>query len=116
MCDVVYENAHAERINGTIKNQYLKGYNPQTYQSLSKMTGRAVKNYNSIRPHQSLKKMSPEAFEKIMPAGGSSLSNDNFCNFRNQSHHYQKNYHLPTRSILNIEQKTKPVKKTVNVF
>ena len=28
MCDIVFENPHAERINGTIKNQYIKGYNP----------------------------------------------------------------------------------------
>jgi transposase InsO family protein len=116
MCDVVYENAHAERINGTIKNQYLKGYNPENYLSLVKMTGRAVKNYNTIRPHKSLKKMTPAAFEKILPAGGSSLSNDNFCIFRNQSQHYQKNYHLPTRSILDIKKEVKAVKKTVNVF
>ncbi len=29
MCDSVYENPHAERVNGTIKNDYLVFYNPQ---------------------------------------------------------------------------------------
>jgi putative transposase len=52
MCEIVFENAHAERINGTIKNQYLKGYNPYSYVSLIEMTRRAVKNYNCIRPHK----------------------------------------------------------------
>ena len=31
MCESVYENPHAERINGTIKNDYLVGYGPQNY-------------------------------------------------------------------------------------
>lgn len=116
MCEVVYENAHAERINGTIKNQYLKGYDPQNYQSLVKMTVRAVKNYNTIRPHKSLKKMTPAAFEKKMPAGGTLLSNDNFCILNNPTQPNEKNHHLPTRSILKIKKEIKPVKKTVNVF
>ena len=32
MCESVYENIHAERVNGTIKNQYLKGYNPGSFE------------------------------------------------------------------------------------
>jgi transposase InsO family protein len=116
MCDVVYENAHAERVNGTIKNQYLRGYNPQNYSSLVKMTEKAVNNYNRIRPHQSLKKLSPEAFEKKLPAGGSSLSNDDFCNFCNGSKLDQKNHHLPPRLNLTIKNEIKTLEKTVNVF
>ena len=113
MCDIVYENAHAERINGTIKNQYLKGYKPYNYDSLVKMTRRAVKNYNRVKPHSSLGKMNPEAFEKTLPAGGSSLSNDAFCNNRNKSNLHQKMHHLPTRSTI---KQLNRVKKTVNVF
>lgn len=69
MCEIVYENAHAERVNGTIKNQYLIHYKPLTYQALVKMTERAVNNYNAVRPHKSLKKITPAAFEqRSLPA------------------------------------------------
>lgn len=84
MCDVAYENAYAERINGTIKNQYLKGYNPQNFSELTKMTAKAINNYNNVRPHQSLNNKTPASFEKQMsPAGGASHLNDNFCIFEN---------------------------------
>lgn len=69
MCEIVYENAHAERVNGTIKNQYLIFWKPLSYQELVKMTARAVNNYNTAKPHSSLKKLSPVAFEaRSMPA------------------------------------------------
>jgi putative transposase len=112
MCEVVYENAHAERINGTIKNQYLKGYNPQSYTALVEMTARAVYYYNRVRPHKSLKNIPPVAIEELLHAAGPSLTNDDFCNLSNQSHQQRKNNHLPTRIKINV----KPVKKTVNVF
>lgn len=114
MCDVVYENAHAERVNGTIKNQYLKGYNPKDYASLVIMTRRAVRNYNEVRPHKSLYQLTPDAFEKQGPAGGSLLENDDFCTCSNPTRQQQKNHHLPTRA--NFNQEIKPIEKTVNVF
>ncbi|HET9434553.1 MAG TPA: DDE-type integrase/transposase/recombinase, partial [Chitinophagaceae bacterium] len=108
MCEMAYENPNAERINGTIKNQYLKGYNPTDFLSLKKQTSRAVHNYNYIKPHSSLQKLSPAHFEKGLPAGGSSPSTDNFCNDSNSTKLHQKNYHSPVR--------LKIVKETVNVF
>lgn len=66
MCESVYENAHAERINGTIKNDYLIHYGPQDYSQLIRMTTKAVMKYNSERPHQSLGNMSPNQFEKSL--------------------------------------------------
>lgn len=60
----VYENPNAERINGTIKNDYLEAYNPGTFNELRTMLKRAVENYN-LRPHSSHKRLSPYAFEKI---------------------------------------------------
>ena len=63
MCESVYENAHAERINGTIKNDYLIYYAPEDYSKLITLTEKAVKMYNTFRPHASLKNISPEAFE-----------------------------------------------------
>jgi putative transposase len=119
MCDIVYENSHAERINGTIKNQYLKGYKPQSFSDLITQTSRAVYNYNNVRPHKSLKKQTPHRLENPEPAGGASLSNDGFCNSSNASQLNQKNHQLTTRikrkkSTLNKE--LTPVHKTVNVF
>ena len=95
MCDIVFENPHAERINGTIKNQYIKGYNPQCYRTLIKATDRAVHNYNGVRPHKSLGRKTPLQFEK--PAGGPSLTSDVFCNLGNKVQQHQKKHHLSTR-------------------
>lgn len=53
------ENNHAERINGTIKNQYLSGYMPTTFEGLVIQTQRAVDNYNFTRPHESLNLSTP---------------------------------------------------------
>ena len=59
-----YENPNAERINGTIKNSYLRHYGPQNYAELQKEVARAVKNYNT-RPHGSLTRLSPAVFEEM---------------------------------------------------
>ena len=63
MCESVYENAHAERINGTVKNDYLVYYAPQDYKQLVTLTDKAVKMYNFSRPHSSLGNISPAAYE-----------------------------------------------------
>lgn len=63
MCECAYENGKAERINGTIKNNYLKHYSIKTYQELVKKVDQAVKLYNEERPHKSLKYKTPYAFE-----------------------------------------------------
>lgn len=66
MCESVYENAHAERINGTIKNDYLIHYGPKDYGQLVSMTTKAVRKYNFERPHKSLGNVSPNQFEKSL--------------------------------------------------
>lgn len=66
MCESVYENAHAERINGTIKNDYLVHYSPQNYGQLLTMMGKAIMKYNYERPHQSLGNISPNQYEKTL--------------------------------------------------
>lgn len=65
MCESVYENPHAERINGVIKNDYLVGYNPQDYTQLITMTSKAVMKYNVEKPHESLANISPDQYEKL---------------------------------------------------
>jgi putative transposase len=53
VCADVLENAHCERVNGTIKNQYLKLWNIKTEQELYAYMDKAVNNYNN-RKHDSL--------------------------------------------------------------
>jgi len=63
MCESVYENAHAERINGTVKNDYLVHYAPRDFIQLTALTDKAVKMYNFCRPHSSLQNKSPADYE-----------------------------------------------------
>jgi putative transposase len=58
-----YENPHAERVNGTIKNDYLVHYQPQNFQELQRLLTKAVHLYNTQRPHSSLTRLSPDVFE-----------------------------------------------------
>lgn len=58
----VYENAHAERLNGIIKNDYLYPYGPTGLVSLRQLLDKAVLMYNTQKPHSALGKLSPVAF------------------------------------------------------
>ena len=60
------ENNHAERINGTIKNQYLSWYMPTSFSQLQQQTHRAVYNYNFSRPHATLKKATPSVCYSVI--------------------------------------------------
>lgn len=53
------ENAYAERVNGTIKNEFLKPINP-TQATLRIAVAIAINNYNSKRPHLSLGNLTPD--------------------------------------------------------
>lgn len=64
MCEYPWENGKAERINGTIKNNYLKYMKITTFEDLIKNVDRAVSLYNEERPHKSLNYLTPLAFEK----------------------------------------------------
>jgi putative transposase len=61
----VYENAHAERLNGIIKNNYLYPYGPTDIDSLRKMLDKAVLMYNTGKPHKALDKLTPIEFNTI---------------------------------------------------
>jgi putative transposase len=63
--ETVYENAHAERLNGTIKNNYLYPYAPETFEELQKELKRAVYMYNNGKPHKALNKMTPVRYRAI---------------------------------------------------
>lgn len=64
MCEYAYENGKAERINGIIKNNYLKYWKSSDLGSLSRNVDRACTNFNLEKPHKSLKKLSPIIFER----------------------------------------------------
>ena len=66
MCNEVYENTHIERVNDTIKNQYLYRMRITNRQELKKRLDEAIKAYNETRPHQSLKMMPPVEYEKSL--------------------------------------------------
>jgi putative transposase len=60
--ETVYENSHAERLNGTIKNSYLYLYGPNNMSSLIRMLEKAIRMYNTEKPHKSLGKKTPISF------------------------------------------------------
>jgi transposase InsO family protein len=67
MAKEVYENSHSERLNGTIKNDYLIPYNPQNDAALGRELARAVLMYNTDRPHSSLQGKTPMQFRQDNP-------------------------------------------------
>lgn len=54
-----YENPHAERLNGVLKNNYIIPYGPKSFKQLISMTTKAVKMYNTQKPHQALNGKTP---------------------------------------------------------
>lgn len=58
------DNAYAERINRTIKNDYIERWKPKSFSELKTRIKRAVINYNHVRRHNAIQKMTPVAFEK----------------------------------------------------
>jgi putative transposase len=69
-----YENPHAERLNGTIKNDYLTYYRPSNLKELTQMLTRAVYNYNNSRPHTSLRQYTPIEFERSLVNNSTSIT------------------------------------------
>lgn len=57
------DNAYAERINRTIKEEYLDHWKPKSYLQLKNDVRRAVNNYNYNRIHDNLNKTTPVEFE-----------------------------------------------------
>jgi putative transposase len=67
MCDYAWENAYSERINRTIKEEYLETKEIKNFHQLKKEVKRAVYLYNHERGHDNLyKHMSPTEFEQYL--------------------------------------------------
>lgn len=56
------DNAYAERINRTIKEEYLDHWKPQSFNQLKRQVNMAVHNYNNKRAHNHLEKRKPNEF------------------------------------------------------
>jgi transposase InsO family protein len=57
------DNAYAERVNRTIKEEYLNHWQAKSYEQLSRQMKKAVHHYNQQRLHNHLNKMTPAYFE-----------------------------------------------------
>lgn len=64
MCEYAYENGKAERINGIIKNNYLKHRKISSFEDLQRELDRSVSLYNNERPHKNLSYKTPKEIEK----------------------------------------------------
>lgn len=64
MGKIAQDNAFAERINGTIKNEYLLPKRPACFRQLTRLAKQAVNDYNTIRQHNALGRKTPEVYEQ----------------------------------------------------
>lgn len=65
MGEKAQQNAYAERINGTIKNEFIYHWKPKTLKQLQTQVKKAVDYYNNERPHNNLNKNSPMKYEEM---------------------------------------------------
>jgi len=54
-----YENAVAERVNGILKQEFYLDDNFESEQQMKKQVNQAIKLYNQLRPHLSIKMQTP---------------------------------------------------------
>ena len=94
----VYENSHAERLNGIIKNNYLYPYGPTSLDSLKKLLDKAVFMYNTGKPHKALGKLTPKSFKDTIDNEDNSPSN------------------LPLSTVNHNKKRSKKSNKKVNVI
>lgn len=66
MGNKAWENAHAERVNGIVKNEYLLPLGIKSFEHLVSSLRRDVKKINQVRPHGQLPgHRTPYAFEAL---------------------------------------------------
>src|SRR5690606_36792255 len=64
MAQSAQDKAYAERINRTIKEDYLDHWKPKNFEQLKRCLTTAVDNYNNKRPHNNLGNLNPAKFEQ----------------------------------------------------
>ena len=60
---IAQDNAYAERINLTIKDEYIDHWKPKSFNQLKSQVKKAVNNYNLKRIHNEIKRKTPKEFE-----------------------------------------------------
>lgn len=65
MASSAQDNAYAERINRTIKEEYLDYWEPRTFNQLQNYVKKAVNQYNNKRSHDNLNKKNPREFQQF---------------------------------------------------
>lgn len=63
------DNAYAERLHDTLKNQYIGYWNPTSFAELKRYTHRAIKHYNDHRAHRSLAMHIPSMYRELSQIG-----------------------------------------------
>ena len=58
------DNAYAERVNRTIKNDYIERWRPKTFGQLKTKMRQVIYHYNHVRTHDGIDKRTPAEFEK----------------------------------------------------
>lgn len=86
--EIVFENAHSERLNGTIKNDYLYPYHPQNGQELKKANKKAIWMYNNEKPHSSLNDLTPVQYRKKNAVDNENISTRYFPLPTAHHHHH----------------------------
>lgn len=74
MGKIAQENAYAERINGTIKNEFLAYWKPQDFGQLKRDVKKAVAYYNDKRPHNHIGHQTPAEFQQTFTFRGAPKS------------------------------------------
>jgi hypothetical protein len=74
MCEYPWDNGKAERINGVVKNNYLRHRSIGSFSELVKEVDRSVNLYNEEKPHKALQRVSPLTFEKMYIQSGKTSS------------------------------------------
>ncbi|WP_069132554.1 DDE-type integrase/transposase/recombinase [Rhodohalobacter halophilus] len=70
MAHYAWQNAYCERVNRTIKSNYLTYYTTDNYRSLCQGVAKAVRLYNRSKPHRGLpSRLSPDQFVKELNQG-----------------------------------------------
>jgi putative transposase len=84
----VYENAHSERLNGTIKNDYLYPFHPNNRQALKKGLKKAIWMYNNEKPHSSLNDLTPVQYKNKNAVDNENISSRYFPLSTAHHHHH----------------------------
>lgn len=107
MCSLPQENAYVERVQGTIKHEYLYEMD-LIIEGLQHQSRKVVSLYNNHRPHSSLGMMTPASFERYVE----NLDE----NQRPALQIYQWDYEFSTKTaVFNKKKKVAKKKKFIKI-